>query len=107
MESTPFFVTICDTKGIAKDLHPKGNIPIKPFKSDFKEDKYSIALLKYEGELKEWEEVDKTLKRYTISKLRCVSGIYVNADILNWHLHSKENAILQEDGTSIIISDFK
>lgn len=108
MEKPNFIpVTVCDITGIVKDIHPKGNEPIKPFKSDFKkEEQYTAAFLKYETDLKEWQEIDSTLKRYTISKLRCVSGLYVNANVLNWHLNSKENGVLQGDGT-VIIDDFK
>lgn len=95
-------LVISDIKGIAKQPHPSGAMPVKPFKNDFKDElKFNTAMIGYAIELHKWEEIDVTLLTYPISAMKCASGIMVNPLVLEWHLGSKIKCQLLEDGSVI------
>lgn len=104
-------------KFIAVDKHPY-LYPKKPIITDFKmkgadkdkfdTDKFNEALNKYKEECVAWSDIYVNLKRYKITELECMSGVRLNANIIEFYCndHSKNNelrkAILNEDGTVII-----
>lgn len=95
-------LVISNSKGVAKDPHPMGAIPVKPFKNDFKDEiKYLDAMVAYDTALIKWQEIDATLKTYPISAMKCVSGLMVDARVLHWHVGAKIKAQLLDTGSVI------
>lgn len=45
---------------------------------------------------------DKSLKTYKITQLECVSGIRINANVINFSINETRKAILNDDETVII-----
>lgn len=102
---------------VAVDKHPN-LYPKKPVITDFKmkgadkdkfdTEKFDEAIKKYNQDCLAWSEVYIALKRYKITEVECVSGVRLNANIINFYCNdnSKNNemrkAILNEDGTVII-----
>ncbi len=69
---------------VCKDPHPK-ELPVQPKPAHFDErSKYFEALIKYHVLMKDYVEIDATLKKYSIETLKCESGMVVRAKVLNF-----------------------
>ena len=71
---------------IAQDIHPMNKVE-------------NNSRLEYK---EEYVKVSLTLKNYFISKLECVSGIILNANIINFHINENRKAFFNNDGTVTI-----
>jgi len=97
-------VVIYDKSGLAKDPHPLGAIPVKPFASDFKDkDKLNKALKLYEENLLNWNTIDEKLTRYSIESMVCDNGWVVSNSVLWWHIGKQYKAIILENKSLQII----
>lgn len=86
----------------AKDPHPM-KMPVKPHSSDFKDTlSYSEAVAKYSEDLASYARIDAELKRYPITEVECVSGVRLDARIINFYVNEPRKAILADDGSVII-----
>lgn len=64
-----------------------------------------MKILKIES-LPKWIGIDNALRVYTITQLKCASGLMVDAKVLHWHVGGKIKAQMLEDG-NVIDDGFK
>lgn len=99
----PFNVVICHADGLAKEPHPLGAMPVKPFSGDFKDAaKLKLAMDIFTTTLRMWNDVDEKLQVYSVKSMVCDSKIVVSNDVLHWHVGNKYKAVLL-DGWNIQI----
>jgi len=89
-----FLITLDTINGVAKDPHP---LPY-PQKPQPTSKDYPEQLIQWQTKLKEWEDIDSTLKRYQIESIVCDSGIKINSKYISFYAGETRNAVLLENG---------
>lgn len=89
-----FDVVISNEIGVAKDPHPLGAYPTKPYRSDFKNnEQFMKAELLFLDVEKKWLEIELALKTYIITSMSTDAGEIISGKVLHWHVGKKYKAI--------------